>query len=350
MRVYNRLLSPTEVKANFEADQARFAIRSLTELGPVSSMPIPQVPGVATAPVRCLKWDYYYNPVRVVSNATNAQWAFNGYPAKVTHPVEFTTCTAPAPTSDKPVELTINYRRPVALTKFVHYFEGWRNWGAWREVEVYTSPDRLDWQLLESFTDLPPDFPQVLAFDQPRLAQYYKVVVKALAPSTPGFNTQELEAWYGASVTTVEAGQPVQSESFRLRVRLASPDASLSGATIKLIAPDGALSGALEAPVPTIEPGSSALASLTVTPLTQGEVPLRLELWAGGFLIDQRPYTLRVAPKLVFSSVTPTGGSLVETGSQVKLTGQLTNAGATAAEDVEVTWQGKRIAAWNTCP
>ena len=100
MRVYNRALSPDEIKANFDADKGRFSLSATASLAPVSSMPIPKVPGLGpTPPARCMKWDYYNHPVRVgASGAPGApsvyhpgwpyapRWAFDGYPTSLSQP------------------------------------------------------------------------------------------------------------------------------------------------------------------------------------------------------------------------------------------------------------------------
>ena len=344
VRVYSRALASDEVLANFNADKGQFAINeALLNLEPVSSMPIASTPGLKAPPARCMKWDYYYNPVKVTSTIQNIQSAFDGYPSNVKHPVPYVSATGGAPTPDKPVEIMVNYRRPIVVAKYVHYYNRFRTPCAWKDVEIYSGADPANWTLLQSFTDLPAEYPQILGIDKPASSKLYKIVVKSLHPGAPRVDTYEIETYYGATVGNVSCSPAVQSETCRLSVTVASPDVTLSGATLKLIAPQGTLAPVAEVKVPVIGKGSISVVSFDITPLQCGPTPVAIELYAGKFLIDKRTYTVCAAPKLAFGELAPAGVVLAKTGDMVSVKGKITNTGLKSASGVKANWLGKSV-------
>ena len=212
-------------------------------------------------------------------------------------------------TPDNPAYVVIDYKRPVPVTRFVHYFERGRIAAAWKDIEVLTSDDLEQWATLSTLTDLPPECPQVIAIDQPKATRFYKLVVHRLAPGAVAVATHEIETYYGATVgsVTVPTDSPVQSEPCKFRVHVVSPDVALQGAVLRLVVPGGSVQGELETALPAVERGSGATAEIAITPLHAGPIPASIELHAGGHLIDRRPYTLRVRPKLVMKDVSPCG-------------------------------------------
>ena len=337
VRVYGRALTAAEVLANFEADRGRFGLAtpqaySEQVLAPAGS---------------CAKWDYITHPVGVSCPDSSGwpygvRWAFDSYPRDLSQPYVRNFWGQAAPSREKPAEVTINYKRPVAVTRYVHYFDRFRTPRAWRDVDMLTSDDMEHWTLRQSFADLPPDCPQILGFDAPVAARYYRIVVKSLAAGAPDIRSHEIETDYGATlgnVTTVPS-TPVQGEAVDVRVHVVSPDAPLPGGTIKLVAPRGSLKGQSVASVTAIAKAGSAEASFRLTPLTCGEVQMRLELQSGGKTIDRRPVVLRVRPKLAFEGIAPAGAVVARSGETVTLSGTVRNAGSTPAEGVAITWSG----------
>ena len=342
IRVYNRILSKAEIEGNFKNDVQRFPIKIETNTFiPISSIPIPSVPGIATPPLRCAKWDYYYNPVGITSSALNAANAFNGYPANLSQPIEFTTCTGPLPTADKPTDFIINYKRPVAITRFAHYYDRTRGMYAWKDVDIYSSSDNENWTLCQQFTGLQPDPVQNLGIDKPAPARYYKISVKALSDGSPGISTQEIESYYGATIGNININHGKQSEKCGISIRVVSPDAVANNAVIKLITPPNTLSGPTTINLPKIPKGGSAVVTMNVTPTTCGQIPVMLEMHSGKFLIDKRMYTIVVEPKLVINVKSPAGAIIASPGQTVEVTGDVANTGSTSANGVKITWLGK---------
>ena len=306
-------------------------------------MPVPRIAGLAPpAPIRNVKWDYYHYPPRISGTGSptwpsNARQAFDGYPSDLSQPYLRNFWVSDL-TPTEPAEVTINYRRPVAVTRFTHYYI---DPAAWREAEVLTSIDGEQWTPLQKWENLPPECPQVLGVDEPRAAKYYRIIVRQLAQGASKVMTHEIQTCYGATITPVTQATPViQSEPTELRVRVVNPDAEIDRAMIRLVAPPDALGGAREATLPSLVRGTSGDVILSVTPLTGGPIPIVTELWVDGIKIDECPWTLHVQPKLVFQGVEPAGASVVESGQLARLTGILANAGATPAENVRVSWLG----------
>lgn len=357
VRVYSRALSSSEVRTNFEADSARIGVSAeSTRLEPVSSIPVPNVPGLdPAASGRCMKWDYYYQRPHVFTGEspdTGIQYAFDGYPTSVTQPYPATAWRAETSKPDQPPSVTIDYKRPVAVTRFIHYFDRFRAPAAWQDVEVLASDDLAEWRSLQIFSDLPPDCPQVLGIDSPVLSRYYRITVRARFPGGDKLATYEIETYYGATVGNVSAdpADPVQSEPATLSVRVVSPDTVLKGASLKLVAPKSSFRGDMELPLAAIPKGGSSIGSFVVTPLRSGPVPLMVELWVGKQVIDKRPCTVRVAPKLVLRDVVPSGAEARNAGDVVALKGSLVNAGIAPASEVKVTWMGKSQALGDLAP
>lgn len=359
VRVYHRALSGAEVMANFNADRARFGLTLPEGYGqPVRATPAPRLAGEGpAASAVCLKWDYVLHPVRVHSPGSEGwpygvRWAFDGYPTSLAQPYVRNYWRAEAPTPQHPAEVTINYQRPVAVTRFVHYFDRFRTPRAWRDVDVLTSDDLETWSLRQSFRDLPPDCPQVLGLGAPVLARSYRLVVKALAPGAPELATQEIETYYGATLGNVafSPAAPIQGEPVKLQVRVVSPDAALPGATVRLVAPPGALRGKTEAALPDVAAGAATTAEFGVLPQTCGLIPLQLELRAAGSVVDRRPCLLRVGPRLSFSELSPAGTVVAAPGEAVTAKGALRNFGATAARGVKVTWLGNAVELGDLAP
>jgi len=355
VRAYSRALSAAEVRANFEADRARFGLLPGGAIAePIRAVPAPEVPGLGPAPAACCaKWDYWEHPVRVTGDGTpgwpyGPRWAFDGYPTNLSRPYVRNYWRTDPPTPEHPVAVTVDYRRPVAVTRFTHYFDRFRTPCAWRRVDVLVSDDQEQWEVVQRFGDLPPEAPQGLGLDHPRPARFYRLIIRELAAGAPAIATHEIETVYGATIGNAEASPatPVQSEPFRLRVRVVSPDAPLEGGTLRLVAPKGTMQGATDVAVPT----GGGLATLALTPLQAGPTPVRLELHVGEQLIDQRTYTIRAVPKLALAELNPAGAVVAAAGNSVQVTGTVRNDGATRAQDVRLSWLGKVAALGDLAP
>lgn len=264
----------------------------------LSSMPIAAVPGLGpVAPARCVKWDYVKHPVSVTGSGSpggqEARWAFDGYPTSLAQPyVRNFWAVNQVPTREKPVEVAIDYGQPVAVTRFVHYFDTFRHPCAWKDVQILAGDDGKTWSVRREFSGLAFDSPQVLALDRPAPARFYKIVVYSIADGAPGIETHEIETYYGTTI-----GDTTYSPSAgALRVRVVSPDVALRGATLRLVADKKLLTGGLEANLPDISAGGSGEASFHVHTANPRGVRASLELHAGGFLIDSRPVIIRNAP------------------------------------------------------
>jgi hypothetical protein len=357
VRVYRRCLSVAEVRANFEADRERIGV-AVPEIStePVRSTPVPQIAGLGPAPAaRCVKWDYYHNPVGVTAtelSASPARCAFDGYPTGMTQPYAGTLWRSAAPTPNSPAYAVIDYKRPVAVTRLVHYFERGRTPAPWKDVEVFTSDDLDLWHPLASFTSLPPDCPQVIPIDRPRTARFYKLVVRAMGSGAGGVAAHEIETYYGATIGSVDvATKPVlQSEPCRLSVRVVSPDSTIQGASLRLVLPEKSVRGVPIASLPLVPQSGQAVGSFEITPLYAGAVPAVIELHAGGHLIDRRPFTLRVQPKLVFADLSPAGAVIAEPGQSLTIKGTVANAGRQPAAGVYVGWLGQTTALGDMAP
>ncbi len=311
-------------------------------------MPIVAVPGLGDVPpVRCEKWDYSEYPVETKGTGPGG-WvfgtepAFDTFPASVTQPTIRVYWNCDAPTADKPAYVTIDYKRPVAVTRYIHYFDRVNDWKAWKDVDILSSADGENWTPLQSIT-LQRDFPQVIGIDKPAPARYYKIVIKSMIENVPKLYTYEIETYYGATVGNVTQDPPiaVQSEPCKLAVRVVSPDAPISGATLRIISPDGSLGGPQEFKVPDIPRGGSAVVPVSTKPLFPGDTPIFIELHVGKFLIDKRPYTIRAKPKLAFEQLTPNASIVANAGDAVKCEGRVTNQGTTSAPGASVSWLGK---------
>ncbi len=345
-RVYNRALTDKEVLTNFQADQKRFMIPPYVAPEPVSSMPVPQVSILGpTPPVRSMKWPYYDDPVSVSGPAvqgiyTMIQGGFDGFPTSVGQPYPVNQWRTDPAQKDVQPSVSIDYRRPVAVTRFMHYFDDARTPAAWKDVDILASADRNEWKLLRSLRGLPPDAPQVLGIDEPALAQFYKIEIKALADGATGLVTNEVETDYGATIGNIEVAQPwaTQAEPYDLRVRVVNPDAAMHDVSIKLLAPAGTLAGRLEVQVPRVEAGEGAWVHCPVKPLVAGAIPLTWEMHQNGLPIDRRPYTLRCKPKLTLQCLSIAGALVVVEGDVLTLKGSILNDGTSPARRVNVQW------------
>ena len=226
-----------------------------------------------------MKWDYVSDPPGITATeapGASGRYAFDGYPTRMSQPYASTCWRSHPVTPDNPAYVVIDYKRPVPVTRFVHYFERGRIPAAWKDVEVLTSDDLEQWTPLSTLTDLPPECPQVIAIDQPKAARFYKLVVHRLAPGAAAVATHEIETYYGAtigSVTGAQPARPVQSEPCKLRVHVVSPDVALQGAVLRLVVPGGSVQGEQETALPAVERGSGATAEITITPLHAGPIP-----------------------------------------------------------------------------
>ena len=295
---------------------------------------------------RSVKWDYYLHPVSVTTSSDPepgrwVRWAFDGYPTNVSQPHAREHWRTAAPKSEKPVVLTLDYGRALAVTRFVHYYEGVRPPAAWKDVEILSSTDSQSWIPLAAFADLRPDYPQVLAIDNPVRARYYRFVIRSLADGAANIATQEIETYYGTTVGGITPSDAVQSEPFDLKVRVTSTDAPLSGASLRLVAPKDSIAGTIEIPIPRILKGGSFDASFRLTPISVGPLPMIVELRVNGLLIDSRPFTMTIKPKLEIGNLAPGEAVVASSGRQVSVKGTLRNAGKTAVSRVKVTWMGR---------
>ncbi len=349
-RVYDRALTDNEVLTNFLADQERFMIPPYVAPEPVSSMPVPQVPLLGPMPaVRSLKWPYYDEPVAVSGPAVNGtytmiQGGFDGFPTKLAHPYPVNQWMTDPAEKDVQPSVTIDYKRPVAVTRFVHYFDESRAPAAWKDVDILVSTDQSEWKRVQSLRNLPLDAPQVLGIDDPVSAQYYRIEIKALADDAKGLVTNEVETYYGATIGNIQTAQPLatQTEPYSVRVRVVNPDAAMRDVSIRLVAPPGALKEDIEGPVPPMEAGGGVWVTFYVTPLVAGSIPLTVEMRQHGALVDQRPYSLRCKPKLAFQHLSCEGAQLAGNGESLMLTGSILNDGTSPARGVHVQWMEAR--------
>ncbi|MHB1001335.1 MAG: LamG-like jellyroll fold domain-containing protein [Armatimonadota bacterium] len=344
IRVYNRTLSKAEIECNFNTDVKRFPVNNnQNAYTPVSSMPVPSIPGIASAPFRCMKWDYYYSPVGVTSSALNAVAAFNGYPANLSQSIENSLCTGSLPTPDKPTDFIINYKRPVAVTRFAHYYDRFRGRNAWKDVVIYSSSDNENWTLCQQFNGLQSDPIQYLSIDKPAPARFYKISVKSLSDGSTGINTQEIESYYGTTIGSISINDVKQSEKCRISIKVVNPDADVNNAVIKLTAPPNTLTGLTTINLPKITKGESAVITMDVTPMRPGQIPVMLEMRSGEFLIDKRSCTVVVEPKLTINVKSLSGAIIAAPGQAIEVTGDIINAGSTPAAGVRVAWLGKSV-------
>jgi hypothetical protein len=341
VRVYGRALSGRELAANYDADRGRFGLPPAAEASPVSSMPVPTVPGLGPVPpVRGMKWDYCQHPPQVSGSGaagwpSNARQAFDGYPSDVGQPYlrNYWICEAGP---GKPAEVTINYRRPVAVTRFVHYYI---EPAAWREAEIQASDDGEVFQTVQACHELPAECPQVLSIDRPRAAMFYRILVRRLADGVSQVMAHEIETYYGATIGGVVAESvPIQGEPVAIRVAAVNPDADMSRLRLKVVAPADALATNVEADLPAAKRGEPATAPLEVVPRISGPIPMSIELLVDGMKIDERPFTLRVRPGLAFGGLNADGVVLARTGEQVEIRGTITNAGRRPAKAVGISW------------
>jgi hypothetical protein len=253
---------------------------------------------------------------------------------------------------DKPAYVVIDYKRPVAVTRFVHYFERGRVPAAWKHLEVFASDDLEQWKLLSAFADLPPDCPQVIPLDQPRTARFYKLVVRSMASGAAGVAAHEIETHYGATIggVSVASGPVLQSEPCRLVVPIASPDSAIQGAVLRFVFPEGSVQGNREAALPILPQGGKAAGEFVMTPLGAGPIPALIELHADGHRIDRRPYTLHVQPKLVFKEISPAGAVIAEPGKSLTVTGTVVNAGRQPATGVKMHWLDQSVGLGDMAP
>ncbi|HWB07556.1 MAG TPA: hypothetical protein VG796_31325 [Verrucomicrobiales bacterium] len=308
-----------------------------------------------SAPARALKWDYEVHPVETRGSGEGGAVfgtapAFDTYPANVTQPPVRVYWNCPAPLPDKPVEVIIDYRRSVPVTKFVHYFDRTGKRSSWKAAAVSVSDDGKQWAERQAFTALAPDYPQVLALHQPQAARFYRIEVREMTDKVEKLHTDEIETWYGTTIGRIDAPAAVQSEPLEVMVRVLSPDAPLEGGSLRWSGAAGRIDAAPQTPLPDIPAGGSAEVAVKITPRQAGEIPLVLELQAGGFSIDRQPWTLRVRPKLVLKTTTPPGAATLTAGGEITVSGTVTNGGSTPAEGVRVSWMDASVNAGNLPP
>ena len=315
----------------------------------MSSRPAPPIPGLATgAAARAVKWDYVEQPVRVSGPAAASSSpgqaavhaAFDSYPTRLDQPYPPNQWRTDPAKKGEPLTATIFYPRPVAITRFVHYFdETPPTPAAWKDVEIQVSDDQLAWRSLQQLSNLPAHSPQVLGVDQPTTARFYRIVIKSLGDGVPAIVTNEIETWYGTTIGNVCAErEAVQSEPYAFRVRVSSLDTPLHGARLLVRAVEGTLLASPEFIVPETQSGGAAEVAVELVPLSDGPLPLTLELRVGPTLIDQRPFTLAVKPKLEFRDIAPTGATVAAIGDPVRLQGVVVNNGRQVANAVKVQW------------
>jgi len=294
-------------------------------------------PATTTLPTsKAGMWNYQANPVKVSNPGLEETWnngshfAFDGYGGSI-HPnsIAHGWFQPGAPSEGKPFLCVIDYGERVAISKWVHYFyrpaiKDYRTdplllSSAFSSLNVYRSDDGANWALAENLTEIPPDWPQVITFSRPVLAQYYKLEVTGLISGAPGIRTYEIESFTGPAIHNVSA-----------------PSASLkSGEVCKVL---GHVVGAKEPASLSITAvssndiysGSGAVRvdptgafNLTLTPLRSGSVPIILELKdMHDDVVDRRALTFAVAPRVIVSEVRFDGETL---------TGRLLNTGTTSA-------------------
>ncbi|HEX2748253.1 MAG TPA: hypothetical protein VHM91_09675, partial [Verrucomicrobiales bacterium] len=324
---------------------------------PPSSAPASLGPGFRSSPpVQAVKWDYQVHPVETRGTGDKGLVfgtapAFDTYPASVSQPPVRVYWNCPAPLPDKPAEVIIDYHRPVPATRFVHYYDRTGKRSSWKTATLSSSTDGKEWVPRQVFPALEPDYPQILAIDQPQAARFYRIQVSAMTDNVEKLHTDEIETWYGTTLGGITAPvAAVQSEPVDVRVRVLSPDTPLEGGSLRLRGPAGGIEPPMEVQVPSIPAGGAAEVTVKVNPLQAGEIPLTVELHATGFTIDVRPWTLRARPKFVLKTATPSAAVITETGRRITVSGAITNEGSTPATGVKVTWLGCEGDAGNLTP
>ncbi|MHB8952678.1 MAG: LamG-like jellyroll fold domain-containing protein [Pirellulaceae bacterium] len=361
VRVYQRSLAPQEVLANFEHDRARFPLRPVAPLEPASSHPTPPIPGLAAPPpLRAVKWDYVEQPVHASAPVAAAglpgqaavHAAFDSYPTQLDQPYPPNQWRTDPAKKGEPLAVTVVYPRPVAITRFVHYFDETPPMpAAWKDVEIQVSDDQLVWRSVQQLCNLPPQSPQVLGLDQPTTARFYRIEIQSLADGVPALLTNEIETWHGTTIGNVVCeGEAIQSEPYALRVRIASPDTPLQDAHLIVRAAEGTFLASPEFAVPESSAGSGAEVALDLIPLIDGPLTMTLELRAGNVLIDQRPLVLAVKPKLALQDISLPGATLAAVGDPMRLQGLVINNGRQVANAVQVRWLDQQVALGQLAP
>lgn len=296
---------------------------------------------------KCMKWDYYYHPVKITATGSPgwpdaARWAFDGYPSSVKQPLARNCWRQERPSADKPAWVIVDYGRPVSVARYTHYYERFRKPSSWKEIDIFTSDDGENWTKLQEYKDLQPDYPQIIGIDNPRAARYYKIAVKHLGDSAADIRSHEIETYSGAILgnASFTSAHQVQSEPGQFVVRVASTDKPLNNAKLVITALKESLLGEMELSVPQVLSGKAKDIVFQITPLLPGQIPVEVRLLSDGKMVDSCVYTLRIEPKLTLTITSPTSSIVVQPGDKVDLVGDVVNKGATAADEVQVSWMG----------
>ncbi len=281
-------------------------------------------------------WDYQANSVKVSNPGLQESWntgshfAFDGYGGSQ-HPnsIAHGWFQPGTPSGENPFFCTIDYGSPVAISKFVHYFylpsiKDYRTdpmllSSAFSSLNAYRSDDGVNWELAESWKEMPSDWPQVITFSRPLPARYYKLEVTGLISGAQGMRTYEIESFTGPAIHNVsvppaslKAGEICE---VRGRVVGAKEPGSL---TIKATTSEDIHSGS-----GTVRVDATGTFSLSLTPLRSGSVPVILELSElQGGVVDRREMTWVVGPRVIVGELTFDGTTM---------TGKLLNTGTTSA-------------------
>ena len=274
--------------------------------------------GVCGAVLAGQRWDYLANPVTATDPdmysdwSMNAQAAFDGYggtnqPTAVAHGwIRHGT-----PSEASPFVCTVDYKQPVAVSKFVVFF--WTpECRDYRfndplcgpahivSVKIYRVPSTSQWTLAGAFANLPADFPQVLGLPTAVAARYYKFEVTGLAAAYYGLRVYEIETYTGPVIykteTLTSPARTGESCSIKASVSGAS---SYTGMTIR-VAPGPDYVSTLSN-VRLDAQGQAVVAVRTTRP---GRVPVTLELVQSGQVLDATTAYVTASTRIVLSDVT----------------------------------------------
>jgi len=292
-------------------------------------------------------WDYISKPVTATdpdappSWDIAAQYAFDGYggsvrPGAIAH--AWARVGTPSPTS--PFVCIVDYKQPVAISKFVNYFhipedkdhkyndplEGPMPFSS---VRVYRSPDGINWTLAGTFENQPADFPQILALAEAVAARYYKLEVTRVATAYYGLRSYEIESYTGPIVykTDILTSPPRTGAPVVLRT-VVRGTSSYDGLTAHVAPGPGYLVLVNDVPV-----DSAGQAQIQVLPTRPGRVGVNVELRAGGQILDRSTAYLPVATRITLTGVT------VEASG---VHGTAVNSGAVSLSPT-LTWQEESV-------
>lgn len=292
-------------------------------------------------------WDYTTNPVVAADPdapltwETRAQDAFDGWGGSV-RPKGISRCwfRSGTPSASAPFVCTIDYRTPVAVSKFVNYFhtpddQDYRFVDVLggplpiRSIRIYRSANGASWSLAESFANQPDDFPQVLPISEPAASRYYKLEITGVEGGYVGLRSYEIETYTGPVIRekSVITSEPRVGEPCEIMVRVCGAGSYLGMTARVLASPDYAILAS------DVAVSSSGEAVVQVKLLKPGKLSVSLELRQSGQKIDADALTLTAVNRIILTSV-----QVLADGVH----GTATNSGVRALAPT-LTWEGQSV-------